>query len=475
MGLRKRPDSGFRRTVRDERGIALISAIGVLATLSMLGVSAIAYSSSNYRAAELSSSGDVARHAADGGLNQAISVLANSPSPLSPDALPAGQATLEGETVTWSGVLDGDVWDITAVSSVRNPTGAAALQRTVKAKVRVSLAAPGGAWNYVYTDGAGCTSLDNNVVIEPPLFVRGDLCLSNSAKATGPSVTVGGTLFVKNPQASVGKASARVAEAHIGTGCRYVNRALASPCGDKENVFVAAPGADANVATLAKPPLELAKWYTEAKPGPRANCTSGGFPGGFDTNDGVMNRSLLLPVNLMPATPYDCVVKSGKHTLGRIAWTGGASGTLTIRGTIFFDGDIVLTNNADALYKGRGVIYASGRIEIDNWTTVCGAAGCNAAVWDPNENLIVFVAGSATDANGFYIGNNAKLQAAVYAATDARAENGSTLQGPVIARQLYSTQFASLLGWRPIKRLLVGSPSESSATTVTFESGSWGG
>ena len=474
----------IRRLILQEQGIALISAIGILGVLSMLGVSAVAYSSSNYRSAEISSHQGIAGHVGEAGLNHAVSLLASSPNAAKPDALLPGSTTIDGETVSWSGVLEGDTWTVTSTSAVKNPTGADYLRRTVKAKIRVTLkmgSGGGNAWNYVYADDTStCTTLPNNVEIGTPFFVKGDLCMKNTASITAGPLKVGGKVTIEN-SATIGRASGRISEAHIGGGCKAGSQqTYTSPCGDAQNVFVASPGADSDVGAITKPPVDLAKWYAESRPGPLANCTQGSFPGGFD-NDGVMNRSLPLPVNLMPATPYDCVFRSGNHILGRIAWTGGATGTLSVMGTVFFDGDIILSNNANGVYQGRGVIYASGRIEINGWTTLCGAPGCDVDAWDPNENLIVFVAGALPDAagvapaNSFYIRNNAKFQGAVYCVTDFREENSAIMQGPVIARQLYFTNFSSSVKWVPIWAYVMGTPSDTAGTEVTQVSQSWGG
>jgi len=468
----------LRSRLRQERGIALISAVGILAVLSGLGGTLIMYSSANYRSAEVSSHRVIGGHVAEAGIAQAMSVLAKSTNAARPDALPPGAATIDGETVSWSGVLEGDMWTITSTSRVKNPTGAGDLIRTVKSKARVMLdtrTSGGGAWNYVYADDVTtCTTLPNNVTIETPFFVKGNLCMRNTAKITGAPLKVGGTVTIDNA-ASIGTAGARIAEAHIGGGCKGPGQSVyTSPCGDAQSVYVASPGADTNVGTITKPPVDLARWYSESRPGPLGNCTQGSFPGGFDNNT-VMDRSLPAPVNLMPAAAYDCVFKSGANTLGRIAWTGGSSGTLTIMGTIFFDGDIILSNNAAGVYQGRGVIYTSGRIELSNWTSLCAAAGCNEDQWDPNANLIVFVAGSSTDANGFYIHNNAKLQGAVYTVNDFREENSSTMQGPVVARQLYFENYAASVKWVPIWAYVTGTPSDATSTTVVQVESSWAG
>jgi hypothetical protein len=238
------------------------------------------------------------------------------------------------------------------------------------------------------------------------------------------------------------------------------------------------------VGTLEKPPIDLNRWYGEAKPGPLWGCTQGSFPGGFDTNatsvkdafGNYVNLDRSLPaVNLLPAAPYDCIVRSGPHTLGRIAWSGGANGTLTVMGTIFFDGDIVMSSTTNAVYQGRGTIYASGRIELSNAVTLCAVSGCDRDAWDPNENLLLLVAGTSTVADGFTIRNSARFQGAVYVVNDYREENFVDMQGPVIARQLYYQNSAEQIKWVPIWALVNGAPTSSTATTVTQVEGSWVG
>ena len=153
---------------------------------------------------------------------------------------------------------------------------------------------------------------------------------------------------------------------------------------------------DAVNPDFVKPPVDLPYWYSNAKPGPKQACTSqSGTPPAFD-NDATMNRSLPTAVDLTPALAYDCQVKDAEgNLLGRIAWTPGNPGTLTIAGTLFFDGNISFNNSASAVYVGRATLYAAGTISINNSSKLCGVAGCNAN-WDPTVNLLAFVAGSST-------------------------------------------------------------------------------
>ena len=455
--------------------MALVAALGIMFVLTISAVSVIAYTATNEGSARRSVAEQTAFALAEAGFNEAVAVLANSSNPLSSSALPPGTATHEGGSVSWSGTLAGDIWAITAVSTVRNPTGAADLHRTVRGQMRVQMdpnSMGNEAWNYLFADDTStCTTLKNSVTIGTPFYVRGNLCLENSAKVTGSPLNVGGTITVSNV-ASVGTSSVPLGTAHVRGGCRYgASGPYVSPCGPHQRVWVTT--LDASPGTITKPPIDLLKWYAESKPGPLRTCTTGSFPGGFDNNT-VMDRSLPTVI-LTPPTAYDCSVTVGSTVVGRIAWTPGSPGVLRAMGVIFFDGDVLFTGNTQAVYSGRGTIYSSGRIELSNSAQLCGVQGCSLAGWNPNENLLLFVAGSSTDANGFWIRSNTVFQGAIYAVTDFREENGAIMQGPAIARQLYFENTAQTSKWIPIWALAPGAPSVPGAMTLTPVADSWSG
>jgi hypothetical protein len=330
-------------------------------------------------------------------------------------------------------------------------------------------------WNYVYAEApTSCMTLSNSVNINVPLYVKGSLCLQNSSQISGPNTVlqVGGTLVLQN-SAHVGSAGAKIAEAHIGGGCRLNGAPLHNPCGPADAVYsTAAP--DSEVTGLEKPPVDLPYWYENARPGPRQACTTQtGSPPAFD-NDGLLNRSLTTAVNLTPALAYDCVVRDAQgNVVGRLAWTPGSPGTLTIAGTIFFDGNIVFQNSVNAVYVGRATIYAAGTITMQNSTKICGVAGCNSN-WNATQNLLAFVAGSSTDTVGFAIQNSGVFQGAIYAVNDYSEQNSATVWGPIIARQI-NLQNSSMNHYVPLGTLLTGMPQTSTeAISIFNEPGSWG-
>jgi hypothetical protein len=425
------------RLVRTQRGQALPMVIGFLLIFSLAVVVVAELSGSVGRDASRNNAHESALDIAEAGAANALSVLSNAPRPLDPAALPSAASpevdTIENGTVSWFGSLSGDTWTVHAQASVPNPAGGGNLVRTVQIDARVGSTAVNPAWNGIFADAAGCLDLTNSVVVDEPLYTRGDLCLDNSAEVTGSPVTVEGTIQTRS-SSSVGTGGSPVAELHAVGGCRYgASGPLDTPCGPADHVYATAQ--DQASGAVTKPPVDLAYWYAHAAPGPSQDCTSGSFPGGFDT-DSTMNGSLA-DVNLF-ASDYDCTVTVNGTQVGRIAYTAGNPGSFVIDGTVFFDGNIVMSGSQKVLYSGRGTIYASGKIDLQGSQEICGAwaAGCDFATWDPSTAMLVLVAGSSTDSPGFNTGQSMEFQGGIYAVGDYAQGSSVQTQGPKIANSV---------------------------------------
>lgn len=470
----------FRRRLASQAGFALPMVIGVSLVLGITGTSAMVYTTGNVRAAATSKADERAFSLAEAGLNNAYSTLYNASDPTMPGAVPQRSEQAEGGTITWWGTLDTqtNVWTLTGRGSLPNPTGGVDVIRTIRGRSSIQSTSVGTAnnaiWNYIYAEApTSCTTLSNSVNVNVPIYIKGNLCLQNTAQISGLNTVlhVGGTLTLNN-SSHVATAGAPLAEVHV-AGCKVGGGAVHSPCGPADSVYSTMPP-DAITTGLEKPPVDLAYWYLNAKPGPKQACTTqtGTLPA-FD-NDSTMNRSLPSSVKLTPSLAYDCQVKDAQgNQLGRIAWTPGSPGTLTIAGTLFFDGDIVFQNLINAIYVGRATIYAAGTISFGNSTTLCGVAGCNSN-WQPTQNLLAFVAGSSTDTVGFSIQNSSTFQGAIYAVNDYSEQNSATVWGPIIARQV-SLQNNTTNHYVPLGTLLGGMPQTSQeAISIVNEPGSWG-
>jgi hypothetical protein len=456
--------NSMRRILRDESGIALVMAVGIMAVLMITGSAVVYYAGSNTRSAEHSADEAKALNAAEAGMNYARAVLWNSTTPTSSSALPSssspGQVTLEGATVRYWGSYDSTtkVWTITGTGTFTNPTGGTApVSRTTTSQVLVSSTpALDPAWGYLFADTSSCTLLQNNLAIDAPIYVRGDLCMKNSALITADLVQVRGKVQIENT-ASIGTASVPVPQVYVGGGCRYPWSGTyhANNCVPAKRVYRTV--FSTTVPDLTKPVLELDAWYADAKPGPTNDpCSALQFD-----NDGVLNRSNPTQY-LFPTTAYDCTVTSGGTQLGRIAYTPGDPGTLIIDGVVFFDGKLEFAGNRNVVYQGRGSIYATDVITIENFTRFCAVAACD-TTWDPDTNLLLLVSGATAD-SGFIIKNNTTWQGAIYVANDFLEDNSAFVCGPVIAQELVIQNNTDNC-FVPFTNGVPGMPGTSTATT----------
>ena len=465
----------LRRLARSEDGFALVVALGSLTVLGIAGGSALLYSQQNFGEAAHSKADQQALALAEAGLNNALHTLHTVENPKDGSSLLLASKNYEGGRAEWWGELRGSTWLIYGRGTVRNPTGGSReVTRLVRGRATLgaarSPAASNAVWNYLFADNiANCTSFSNSVVVDVPVYVRGNLCLSNSAQVTGFALRVGGDVYLSQ-SASIGTALKPIREVHVGGSCVLNNGTPHSPCGAGDQVY--AQASDNDNSGLTKPAVDLPYWYANAMPGPKHGCTVGSFPGGFD-NDGVMNRSRPV-VDLTPNTAYDCrVYDANGYLIGQLTWTPGRPGKLVIAGTIFFDGDISFRQQNDFVYEGRATIYSSGKITIANQTHICGAPGCPDD-WNPNTSMLALVAGSSTDATGFQIGNYSRFQGAIYAVTDFRDGNNTITWGPIIADEIHLLN-STLKLYVPLDALMPGMPATyEEITTIEFVNGSWG-
>jgi Tfp pilus assembly protein PilX len=429
--------SVFRRSLGDERGMALPFALGLTMVLSALAVGIFAYVTTNQGAARRQQADQRAFGLAESGLSYALSRLQNASNPADPTNVPSTTVTLTGGSTTYSGSLTGTTWTLTASGTVTNPSGpgAASVVRTVstQAQITTSTQADMRPWDYLFVDQpAGCITMGNSVALTISLYVRGNLCLENNSQVAGPAVDLIGNLYTNSPQASIGTSGDPIDQFSASGSCHYTGTQL--PCGPATRVYADSVGT--SPPTIAKPSVDLPYWYLNAQLGPLSGCTTGSFPGGFD-NDALLDVSMG-EVDLTPASSYDCRKVVGGETVARLAWTPGSPGTLTIQGVIYIDGHITWSNLNLIQYDGRAVIYGSGQVRIKNRADICGVAACD-STWDPRVDLLVFVAGSlisqvSTTPIGGDIGNHVNFQGALYIVNDFDMDNNTTIWGPVITR-----------------------------------------
>src|SRR5712691_11917349 len=125
----------FLRPLKDERGIALAIALGIMFVLGISATSAIYYTSSAQRSSSYSKGKQLALTLAEAGLNNTMSVLSlPTNNALHQDIMPKctgnsqanwNKSIYDGGSVIWCGDLDisQNAWNVTAIGTVRNPTG----------------------------------------------------------------------------------------------------------------------------------------------------------------------------------------------------------------------------------------------------------------------------------------------------------------------------------------------------------------
>jgi Tfp pilus assembly protein PilX len=483
-GVPKLICGGIRRLLGDERGFALPMALGVTVVLSSLAAGIFTYVVTNQGASERARADQRAYGLAEAGLSYAFSTLGNASNPYDATAVPSTTVTLSGGTATYSGTLSGVTWTLTGTGTVKNPSGpsAADVVRSVSAQAIVTTTSVPDMrpWNYLFVDQpSDCVTLGNSVSADVSLYVRGNLCLQNTAQIDSPAVHVLGSLYVTN-NAQIGSSADPVGEFQR-TGSCYLEGTLTT-CGPASRVWADTIGT--TPPTIPKPTVDLPYWYANADLGPLASCTTltgSGFPG-FD-NDAIRNVSLGT-IDLTPSTAYSCKRVVLGQTVGEITWVPGSGGTnpgtLTIKGVIYFDAHLRWENLNTIQYDGLAVIYASGTVTIENNTDICGVEACD-ETWDPRVDLLVLVVGSMLDAtqtspNSVVIGNFVSFQGAIYAVNDYSQGNNTNVWGPVITRNTDIVN-SSLLHAPPYPiEYMNGMPSASTTTTqVAPVQGSYAG
>jgi hypothetical protein len=489
---------GLSPILRDERGQALVLAVGFMAILSIVSTALLLYTSSNSRDSSRSATSTKAFAAAEAGVNSAVSVLGLStnnaldPCLLHPPTNPTGTtcasnaaitASYDGGTVTWYGTLDqvDQVWTVRSTGSYRNPTGPSAspVTRALTAKVRISFDQNDpyntAVWNYIVatqtTNATTCDmTLANSVQIDEPLYVVGNLCLNNTAQViqqTAPvKLLVLKKLILMSPQNSVGTSSAPIFEANVGGGCAALITSTTHACTTSDKVYA---GTLLNTASpIALPVVDDANAYLTAKPGPSNPCSvTSGTPPVWDNNSTLdltayPNGSVPGMFNLTPGSDYTCRSTDGSgNIVGQLDWNNTTK-TLTIKGKMYIDGSVYSDNGVVNLYSGSATLYLTGYFLITNSTKICGATAgalCDFSTWTPNSNLLIVVA-HGDNGSGYSIAmsNSTKWQGGFWAKKGIDLGQSSIDEGPMFATNINLSNSVTVKPLPTITNLPPGAP-----------------
>lgn len=482
------------KRIREERAFALPLALLTMVIMSMTVVSVIEFSSSSGRTASLARSSFSAEALAEAGLANAFAVLNNpdnnptEPTLLGCDAAGTSCTPLvtpyEGGTASWYGSLNAgtSTWAIISTGEVANPTGGVAVKKTLKATVPLVIG--GGApnasvWNYVYSTrapGSGCevNVSGTNVVIDIPLYVKGDLCLSGTNVAIDErgegqtpapqpiDLRVGGKLVYTGTNATVGNSADYITSAGVLGGCATSLTAATHTCalpGDKYYVTTTE-----TFEEIVEPEADYAEWFAKND---TINSTStvAGQDGDCDVRSGSppnINPDTLLDGDagtvLLTGAAYTCKKTvdgtPGGTVVAELSWDG--SNVLTVKGATVVDGAVSM-NDSTGTYSGSATIYANGAFSFSGTNTkMCANATCDFTTWNPNSEMLIMVA--TTVAMG---GSNNKWQGGLFCnPTGTAAFTGTNveIQGPVICGGF---GFGSNVSFKPLPTLTqlpIGAP-----------------
>ncbi len=488
------------RRLREERGQALVLVLIVVSAMTISTAALMTLLTSNEKSTGRDRQVIRATNIGQAALNYGVSYMqgylttndADGAKPVGSTvgtaATPMYTGPVDGGTMSWYAVKDAPAsWTIYAHAV--SPGGAVArnfslkMGGTASPQTTTTTASPVYGYGYVMADpNADCASvtpptnggdtIGNSAAITIPMFIASSLCVSAGAPAIGEpaveplgvtqsvSLYVGKTFRTENSASPVGTSAKPIKVANIVYGCQayfkknwtnqFCNTPGVATNGTGSGVF--ASFYQAQQQSLTKPTVDLGT-YSSALPGPAHTCNGGSTMGLFKLdNDTNRNTSLQIPagigwINLLhlkntnqgdAGNNFDCRwVDPGGNLIGQLKWVDGNPGALTVKGTIFIDGNLNFSNNDKAVYSGTGVIYVDGTITGSAGARLCAGSmvsGECPTTWDTTTNNLELVAINHQNMpNAISLVGDAQLQGILFANGNFESKNGANIYGTVIA------------------------------------------
>ncbi|HVC86136.1 MAG TPA: PilX N-terminal domain-containing pilus assembly protein [Gaiellaceae bacterium] len=462
------------RRLREESGIALVLALMTMIVLTIVATTTVYYSTTSEHESSYSKASDTAYRLAESGINNAMATLGyNQTNALSTSALPGSEGAAATKTYTtgtaeWWGTLNtsSKIWTVYGKGIVASPIAStAAVTRTLTATMQVTYSynqpVNAQAWNYIYLTNTGganvCdTTLAQNVALDAPLYLDGNLCLSNNATIredlATPKIPI--TLVVKGKVSfangsSVGISSTNTVTAvYIAGGCgsslSNVHTCKPYPASGYDRLYVGSGGFSTTTPAVGAPVVDWVNdgWYGNSSPGPAHPCTTvSGTPPSFDGGPAPYNTqqnlaspyangSLPSTQNLTPNADYTC-----KTSIGELSWNH-TTHTMTVNGVVYIDGNVSIGDGSIDEYNGQATLYASGYITVSG--TMCGkrtadGTACDFTNWNPNTEMWILAAhGNNGSGYSIVMPNNATWEGGFYATNGIDLSNNGTVEGPII-------------------------------------------
>lgn len=254
----------------------------------------------------------------------------------------------------------------------------------------------------------------------------------------------------------IGSATNPVPLVEIGGTCQLGGNPAHTPCTAADNVY--ATNFSTTVNILPRPVFDFAYWYANAKPGPLNFCTSGGLPGGkkFDKNTTYNNDND--EIDLTPSSDYDCQYVQSGQLVGELGWNH-TSHVLTIKGSIFFDGDVKAEDDAVLVnYQGKATIYTAGKLHEFKEAWCAGGTGTNncrnnITSWDPTQNLLIWVTGGKETGDSVLINmhkDGGAFQGAIWGNRKCKFDDDIMISSPILCDKVAikeDTDWSTIWPW----------------------------
>lgn len=459
--------SAFRLR-RDESGIAIVLALAIMIVLAITVTSVVDYTTSDSRSGSRDSGRQSALALAEAGVNQAASILDNQ-NPFDGTALGSQGSPIvlsnfdgQGGSVSFYGVYNNNsanpMWTVTSTGSVRSTTTVGPITRTVTATITITPDPTQplnvAAWNWMIStntsDSNHCDeTIDEGSAVDTPIYVFGNLCIKKGTQIVEPSsarpvsLVVGGKLaYIGDGSETVGlDAADPITEAHIGSGCTQSIGSSTHTCSPSTEKFYVR-NYDTTIPSISVPAPDFASAYQYASPGPMNPCTGTGVPV-FD-NDGSLNfttypNGSAPTFELTPtASDYTCrTTDSSGNVLGELSWNH-VTKVLTVKGMIYIDGSVTVSNVTTNSYTGQATLYLSGTFTMIKNAQLCANVAssgttCDFNGWDPNSRMLMIVAHGNVSTNSVLFQQGNYFQGGIQATNQLELDKNSITEGPLIA------------------------------------------
>lgn len=322
------------RMVRDERGVALVTALIALVIVSLLGAAALTLAGGTINQTIWDRSSGQAFHIAEAGFNQAVARIKSGAVTVGTfnTKFSAGEASV---TVTKLNDYAYQVKSVGAQPSFAQPQARRAVQGIITYIDSASVAFADGSQGQVV----------GNATIDGPFFMRDEL------NPSGNAFFYGGPFFIKDDASTLNPTGDLVlgGSSQMGTAAEPIILFV-----DGNQPYAkTGPKLYASAVYTDVPDLQMPIVDADAMPAKRAEADTLVI----DDNDVLDGARPVLSF-----TGSESNITTGSYPGGPyLIWTGGTTDTLEIKGKVFLDGPLTV---GGITYAGRGTITANGVINV---------------------------------------------------------------------------------------------------------------